>query len=44
MAMPIASMINFFRDEFEEHIENARRRADAAVIGSAAGPSALEVA
>ena len=28
MAMPIGSMIKHFRDEFEEHIEEARRRAE----------------
>jgi NADH-quinone oxidoreductase subunit F len=26
MAMPVGSMIEKFRDEFEEHIERARRR------------------
>jgi NADH-quinone oxidoreductase subunit F len=30
MAMPIGSMIKHFRDEFEEHIEQARARRDAA--------------
>ena len=30
MAMPIASMIKHFRAEFEEHIEAARQRAEAA--------------
>ena len=34
MAMPIASMINFFRPEFEAHIEQARQRADAAAIAA----------
>ena len=28
MAMPVGSMIAQFRDEFEEHIEAARERAD----------------
>ena len=28
MAMPIGSMLNHFRDEFEEHIERARARRD----------------
>ena len=27
MAMPIGSMLNLFRDEFEEHIERARSSA-----------------
>ncbi|MET0817034.1 MAG: NADH-quinone oxidoreductase subunit NuoF [Solirubrobacteraceae bacterium] len=31
MAMPIASMIKHFRAEFEEHIEAARQRAEAAL-------------
>ena len=31
MAMPIASMIKHFRPEFEEHIEAARERAEAAL-------------
>jgi NADH-quinone oxidoreductase subunit F len=33
MAMPIGSMINFFRDEFEQHIEEARARSDRQAIG-----------
>jgi NADH-quinone oxidoreductase subunit F len=45
MAMPIASMINFFRDEFEEHIEMARRRADLDAIAAAGtGDALVEVA
>ena len=28
MAMPIGSMLNHFREEFEEHIEQARARRD----------------
>jgi NADH-quinone oxidoreductase subunit F len=35
MAMPIASMIQHFRDEFEAHIEEARQRADRAAIAGA---------
>ncbi len=33
MAMPIGSMLNLFRDEFEEHIERARRQRDLEDMG-----------
>ena len=35
MAMPIGSMIQHFRPEFEQHIEQARERADRAVVEAA---------
>jgi NADH-quinone oxidoreductase subunit F len=35
MAMPVKSMLQHFRPEFEEHIEAARDRADRAVIAGA---------
>jgi NADH-quinone oxidoreductase subunit F len=38
MAMPIASMIVKFRDEFEAHMEAARLRA---VVGAGAGAEAI---
>jgi NADH-quinone oxidoreductase subunit F len=43
MAMPIGSMIEKFRDEFEAHIEAARERADreALLLESAATAGAL---
>ena len=31
MAMPLASMVKYFREEFEQHIERARERSDMAV-------------
>jgi NADH-quinone oxidoreductase subunit F len=42
MAMPIASMITRFRDEFEQHIERARERSERLVAraGSHAAPVA----
>jgi NADH-quinone oxidoreductase subunit F len=36
MAMPIGSMIAKFRDEFEQHIEMARAREEAALVGAGA--------
>ncbi|HEV2075842.1 MAG TPA: NADH-quinone oxidoreductase subunit NuoF [Thermoleophilaceae bacterium] len=43
MAMPIGSMVEKFRDEFEQHIEEARRRADRVSVeaGVAAEPHDL---
>jgi NADH-quinone oxidoreductase subunit F len=35
MAMPIGSMLNLFRDEFEEHIERARKQRDLEDMGVA---------
>jgi NADH-quinone oxidoreductase subunit F len=32
MAMPIGSMVARFREEFEAHIEEARRRSDLATV------------
>ncbi len=37
MAMPIASMITYFRPEFEEHMERARAEADRDAIAHGAG-------
>ena len=37
MAMPIASMIQYFRPEFEEHMERARAEADRDAIAYGAG-------
>ena len=37
MAMPIGSMIKHFREEFEEHIERARERADREALAPADG-------
>jgi NADH-quinone oxidoreductase subunit F len=34
MAMPIGSMIKHFREEFEEHIEQARMRSERAAVGA----------
>jgi NADH-quinone oxidoreductase subunit F len=34
MAMPIGSMLNLFREEFEEHIERARRQRDLEDMGA----------
>jgi NADH-quinone oxidoreductase subunit F len=34
MAMPIGSMIKHFREEFEEHIEQARQRAEVGAFGA----------
>jgi NADH-quinone oxidoreductase subunit F len=36
MAMPIGSMIKHFRDEFEEHMEQARMRAERALVEAGA--------
>jgi NADH-quinone oxidoreductase subunit F len=33
MAMPIGSMVKYFRDEFEEHIERARERTELQLVG-----------
>jgi len=35
MAMPVASMLKYFREEFEQHMEEARDRADRAAFGAA---------
>jgi NADH-quinone oxidoreductase subunit F len=40
MAMPIGSMVKYFREEFEEHIERARERNELA-IGAAVGAGDL---
>jgi NADH-quinone oxidoreductase subunit F len=40
MAMPIGSMIAKFRGEFEQHIEAARTREEAALVGAAVGGGA----
>jgi len=40
MAMPIGSMIAKFRGEFEQHIEQARAREEAALVGAASGGGA----
>jgi NADH-quinone oxidoreductase subunit F len=34
MAMPVASMLKYFRAEFEQHMEQARDRADRAVFAA----------
>jgi NADH-quinone oxidoreductase subunit F len=44
MAMPIGSMIKYFRDEFEEHINQARARADRAEIEALGAPDLAAVA
>jgi NADH-quinone oxidoreductase subunit F len=36
MAMPIGSMIKHFREEFEEHMEQARMRSERAVVEAGA--------
>jgi NADH-quinone oxidoreductase subunit F len=37
MAMPVGSMLEKFRPEFEQHIEDARARNDAAAVAVSAG-------
>jgi NADH-quinone oxidoreductase subunit F len=34
MAMPVGSMIKYFREEFEEHIEQARQQAESGAFGA----------
>ena len=38
MAMPIGSMVKHFREEFEAHIEEARRRADLGTVAPSPDP------
>jgi hypothetical protein len=35
MAMPVASMLKHFREEFEQHMEQSRDRADREAFGAA---------
>jgi NADH-quinone oxidoreductase subunit F len=43
MAMPVASMLKHFREEFEQHMEEARRRRDLADLESFSAPELAAV-
>jgi NADH-quinone oxidoreductase subunit F len=43
MAMPVASMLEHFRDEFEQHMEEARRRRDLEELTPLAAPEVAAV-
>jgi NADH-quinone oxidoreductase subunit F len=43
MAMPVASMLKHFRDEFEQHMEDARRRRDLEELTPLAAPEVAAV-
>ena len=43
MAMPVASMLKHFRAEFEQHMEDARRRRDLEELTHLAAPEVAAV-
>jgi NADH-quinone oxidoreductase subunit F len=43
MAMPVASMLKHFREEFERHMEEARRRRDLAELEPLGAPELAAV-
>ena len=43
MAMPVASMLKHFREEFEQHMEAARRRRDLAELEHLSAPELAAV-
>ena len=43
MAMPVASMLKHFREEFEQHMEAARRRRDLADMEALSAPELAAV-
>jgi NADH-quinone oxidoreductase subunit F len=43
MAMPVASMLKHFREEFEQHMEAARRRRDLAELEHFSAPELAAV-
>jgi NADH-quinone oxidoreductase subunit F len=43
MAMPVASMLKYFRAEFEQHMEEARRRRDLAQLEHLGAPELAAV-
>jgi hypothetical protein len=44
MAMPIGSMIKYFREEFEAHIEQARAAGEASLIAAGGELAAVPTA
>jgi hypothetical protein len=44
MAMPVSSMLKHFREEFEQHMENARRRRDLEELPALSAPELASVA
>jgi uncharacterized membrane protein (DUF106 family) len=43
MAMPVSSMLKHFREEFEQHMEEARRRRDLADLEQLGAPELAAV-
>jgi NADH-quinone oxidoreductase subunit F len=44
MAMPVSSMLKHFREEFEQHMEEARRRRDLEELPALSAPELASVA